>query len=111
MTETQTLFGTANAAVSFLKHLGPGDIAELRRLDPAEARGPAFWKVATGPLAHEFDGLTGVALDARERTWATVLRSYAVLEDLLQARQPLGRALVEAKVQELRFERLPTARS
>jgi len=110
MTETKTLRDTANAVAAFVGRLGAGDVAELRRLDPACAGGPAFWKVASGPLADEFDGLEDARLDARERSWAAVLRSYALLGGLLRTKEPLGRAFIDAKVQELRFERLLRAR-
>ena len=86
--------------------LGPGDVAALRRLDPADPACPAFFKVAAAFLVPA--GLLpagGEARDEAERRWASVLSGLAIHEMHAPDRR-LGQALAAAGFSELRFVRL-----
>jgi len=89
------------------KELSPGDLAELRRLDPLDPACPAFWKVATLYL----DGtpwmpFEGPYRDVSEQRWAAILGSMAYTTGLHRPGRRLGAALADAGFSELRFVRL-----
>ena len=94
------------------ERLGPGDLAQLRRLRPEVAPGaPAFWRLATGPLEPEGYQLAwGHDPDEREARWAVILAAMARLQGFHDPKVPLGRALAEAGVSEGRLLRLLRAR-
>ena len=79
----------------------PGDLAQLRRLDPERPDGRAFWQL----VAHH----APAALDDERaaRALAICLRGMAIMREFL-AGEPrrLGTALAEAGVTELRVLRL-----
>lgn len=87
--------------------LSPGDVAALRRLDPASGLSPAFFRV----VAEIIEPATSLPADgpwrdAAERRWAAVTRVLAILAGLHAPRARLGEALAAAGYTELRFERL-----
>jgi CRISPR system Cascade subunit CasB len=85
--------------------LTTGDLAGLRRMQPARLDAPGFWKLAGLVL----DGaLPGDAAERcrREVAWAAVAVAFAHLGDLQDRSVPLGRALAEAGYAEARFVRL-----
>ena len=84
------------------QRMNPGEVAELRRLDPTNPGGSAFWKAIVfkvEPAGQLF------AADGESR-WALILRAIAELaqQDLPQRR--LGIALAEANIGEDRVDRL-----
>ncbi len=91
------------------KHLGPGDLADLRRLRPEDPGSPAFWRLVATYLEPHLPG-NDLARTAQEGLWATVFRTFAELKGLNAPGIPLGRALAEAGFSELRFSRLLRAR-
>lgn len=87
--------------------LGPGDLADLRRLRPDDLGHPAFWRLAADVL--EPAGLLpggGPARDRAEARWAASLSAVARLYKLHRAKRSLGEALGAAGYAELRFVRL-----
>lgn len=82
--------------------LSPGEVAELRRLDPDEPGGGAFWKAVVFHL-EPAGQLRGADAEAR---WALVLRAIGELHALHRPRRRLGRALAAAGVSEMRLVRL-----
>jgi CRISPR system Cascade subunit CasB len=91
------------------KELSPGEVASLRRLEPADPSVPAFWKV----VATALDDVLPSAAEAREeaeRRWAAILGAMASARGLHRSRQALGAALAQAGFSELRFTRLLRAR-
>lgn len=96
----------------------PGDQAALRRLQPGEGGGPAFWKIAVHYL--EPSGWLPAAgasyRDDVEQRWAAILAAVARLKDQHprdreRRRKPsLGAALHQAGVSEGRVLRLLRAR-
>lgn len=79
--------------------IGPGDRAELRRLNPASPDRAVFWRVMAqyGPADHELS-------EEEERRWAIVLSGMARLPH--QQGRRLGRVLAEAGFPEQRLEHL-----
>ena len=93
-------------AVDFATALSPGDVADLRRLDPVKGtRCPAFWKIAVErlePAGFDFDDP-----EARwDERWAAVLQVMALLHGLPGRPHRLGAALAAAGVSEARVMRL-----
>lgn len=87
--------------------LGPGQIAELRRLDVERPSAPTFWAVVATELdAHLPPDGAVVARRAAERRWAVALRALAVLAGLYRKGHRLGAALAAAGFSEMRFQRL-----
>ncbi len=90
--------------------LGPGDVAELRRLRPEGALGPAFWRIVqkhlepAGLLSGERSNLQ------QEDLWVVILSGMARTPSLHNPGSPLGKSLAEAGVSELRLLRLLQAR-
>ena len=86
--------------------LRPGDIAELRRLNPGDPVAPSFWK-----LLNSLEDLvrlpaSGNQLAEQERRWACFFNAAAILSDLHRRDVPLGLALAKAELSEIRFVRL-----
>jgi len=102
----QALAGTVN------KRLSPGEVAELRRLDPRQPGSPAFWKLAALHLGdNKFWWIGGGDdRDEVERRWAAVFSFIALAGGFHQPHAPLGTALANAGFHELRFTRLLRAR-
>jgi CRISPR system Cascade subunit CasB len=87
--------------------LTPGEVAELRRLQPEQPGSPAFYKIAAIHLSgDDFWRIGGSDLDEIERRWAVILSSMAHTKGLHQPGSRLGKALAEAGFHELRFVRL-----
>jgi CRISPR system Cascade subunit CasB len=80
----------------------PGDLAQLRRLDPDDPANFTFWRVMTLYAPHEL-ARPG---DDHERRWKLVLWALATLNGLHDPHKPLGGALGEAGFSELRLSRL-----
>jgi CRISPR system Cascade subunit CasB len=91
-----------------LSRMGNGPLAELRRMDPSDPSGGAFWGVLFDLVepAHNLDAAPG--RDEQERRWAVILRAMAHLPHQSGAR--LGDALAESGFSELRFVRLLRSR-
>lgn len=91
--------------------LSAGDVAALRRLDPASALSPAFFRVLADMIepSGRLPQGDGSARDGAERRWAAVTRVLALLAGLHAPRARLGDALAVAGYSELRFERLMRA--
>lgn len=105
---------TLKSIVGRLAHLlehgcSPGDLAALRRLDPADPSAPAFFKVTASVLADALPDGDEPRMEA-ERRWAAVLCAMATANGLHRPGRPLGSALAEAGFAELRLTRLLRAR-
>lgn len=92
--------------------LGPGERAELRRIDPlagaATASAP-FWRFVVNEL--EPRGLLGEqAGDRQLRPYLAIVQAMASLEGLLRPKARLGAAMAAANVSEARLVRLLRAR-
>lgn len=86
--------------------ISPGDAAALRRLQPEDPSSPAFWRVFLGYVKPPEE--PSVEL---QRRWAIILNAVAQLVGLNAAPIPLGRALRDARLSELRLIRLLRADS
>lgn len=88
------------------RRLSPGQLAELRRLEPDALTAPAFWTV----LAAELDDDLPADGDPRradaEGRWAVALRAMATLADLYRKGHRLGWALAASGFSEMRLQRL-----
>ena len=82
--------------------LSPGEVAELRRLEPENPGGAAFWKTVVFDL-EPAGQLRGADAETR---WALILRAIGELHGLHRPRRRLGRALAAAGVSENRLARL-----
>lgn len=92
--------------------LPAGDVAELRRLDPASPSRPAFWKLVVGELEPAGALHPGNAQrEERERQWAVILNAIAHLGELNTPGRSYGQALAASGFSEHRFGRLLRARS
>lgn len=80
----------------------PGDVAGLRRLDPDEPGGAAFWKA----LVFHVEPAEQLRADDAEVRWALILRTAGELHALNRRGRRLGSALAAAKVSEMRLTRL-----
>lgn len=96
---TDTLEGAVAIAHTLMKHMGNGELAELRRANPAEPYSPALWKV----LVSLPDCWT---VPQNERTWGVVLQGLAKCLELHSSTASLGAALARAEYSELRLTRL-----
>lgn len=94
MSDTEAVNRTAVAAAHALRVLGPGPLADLRRMDP-EAGSPAFWRLA----AQHPDTIGRKPLE-----WAEIIRILAILTPkgapenrppLHDVARPLGAALCD----------------
>ena len=96
-----------------LPRLSPGDLAQLRRLDPDEALTTAYWKLWAEHLV-VLNLPAETTREEHERRWAIVLAAMArlVTRSGTQGRilhnkgVPIGRALAAAGYSELRLDRL-----
>lgn len=71
--------------------LGTGDVAELRRLDPALPSAAVFWR-----LVAAMTDVDAPWQAERERRFAVILRTFAELRDAHRGGRRLGQALAEA---------------
>lgn len=96
---------------SILDHLDPGTLAALRRANSASPP-PAFYRVAVTVLdehlAHFAE--SGPRRDEIESQWTVIVSAMASAQGFL-ASVPLGEALANAGVTEMRFRRLLEASS
>lgn len=82
--------------------LGPGELAQLRRIDPLRPYCPAFWHSLTAWIAPDRTLPPG-----QETRWAIILSGMARMVGLLHIPgYPLGRALAESGFNEGRLNRL-----
>ena len=88
--------------------LSNGDMAELRRISPAQPYTAALWKVLLDFVPDNW--VAGPDRDQKERQWATLLMAMAVCAGQHDPYQRLGSALAQAGWSELRFVRLLRAR-
>lgn len=86
-----------------------GDLAELRRIDPAQPYTPALWRTL---IAHDIDDGwgDGPLREALEERWAALLMGMAYTVGLHELSVGLGTALAEAGWSETRFVRLMESR-
>lgn len=90
-----------------IAHMGAGDRASLRKLQPGRVQAPAFWRLSTAVLAEQLAGAPD-ARSAAEDRWAVIL---PVMESALHAPgRRLGAAFAAADVSEMRVTRLLRAR-
>lgn len=82
-----------------------GEAAELRRLDSGLS--PAFYRLH---IEHGLRAIGPRAPDENEGCWATILQAFATMVGLHDYDVPLGKAMVEAGVSELRFVKLVRSR-
>jgi CRISPR type I-E-associated protein CasB/Cse2 len=111
MTERSTSFSYRDSvnrlAVAMKGALDPGDVAQLRRLDPRAPGGSAFWRALTlyvephSPLQSDEARRLG-----EESAWAAVMRGMAHMSGLHTHGRRLGNALALADLSELRLNRL-----
>lgn len=90
-----------------LEHADPGTLAALRRAGGSDELPTAFYRFTVGILDEHYEKLPegGEYRDEFEKRWGIVVAAMANAKGLL-ARIPLGRALAEADVAELRVVRL-----
>ena len=82
--------------------IGPGEMADLRRLNPRNPDRLAFWQVIVRWVEGEFP-----LSDEQTQRWAAVLQGWAVLgPDLHHPNWPLGRAMERSGLAESRLSRL-----
>jgi len=87
--------------------LSTGDIAELKRLNPADPCIPAFWKLMVSCVGEEGIHLAGKNnRDEAEQQWAVVLSAIAHMQNQHRQGRKLGDALAEAEYSELRLTKL-----
>lgn len=98
----------AHLAALAERSLSPADLADLRRLRPEDPSSPAFWRLCAAYLSGSLPD--GTDRDEAERRWAAVLGALAHLRGLHRPDRPLGRALAEAGLSEMRLLRLLRAR-
>ncbi len=94
-------------AVAKLRHMSPGDLAALRKIDPHDLHQPAFWKLSTGVLQEALPADDRFRAE-RERQWAVILAVAA--NGLHKASVRLGTAMARAEIAEVRLTRLLRAR-
>lgn len=90
-----------------LKHTDPSTLAALRRAAGSDAPPPAFYRFAGGVLEEIYERLPdqGDWRDDFDARWSIVVSAMANAKDFL-GHLPLGQALAEANVAELRVLRL-----
>jgi CRISPR system Cascade subunit CasB len=91
-------------ALAIRKHLGTGEVAELRRISPQDPYTPALWKLLLTYVPEHWTA--GPDRDKKERRWAGLFMGMALAAGLHDPGIPFGRALAEADWSELRFVRL-----
>jgi CRISPR system Cascade subunit CasB len=85
--------------------LGPGDLAELRRLDVNAPDRPTYWKILVHHLGLGTDD--PAVTPGSERAWAIILSNMArMAPSPHNPRRPLGHALFDAGFPEQRLLRL-----
>ncbi len=107
-TSEGTLSGTVNHLAVMLSYgagtLSAGDVASLRRMDPAHPSA-AFFKLVSVVLDKYLPAHQEARLQAENR-WAAVVQGLAHLGRLHKPGARLGTALADAGYSELRFARL-----
>lgn len=95
------------AAVMRNGALGPGEMAQLRRLDVTSPDQPAFWRLVAIWIAPDVE----LSPD-QERKWAIVVSGMARMAPNIHDRgRPIGRVLAELHVAEGRLTTLLRARN
>jgi CRISPR system Cascade subunit CasB len=94
-------------AVAKLRHMPPGDLSALRKMQPHDLHQPAFWKLSTGVLQDAMPTDDRYRAE-RERQWAVILAVAA--SGLHSPNVRLGTAMARAGVAEVRLTRLLRAR-
>lgn len=95
------LRGLVDRLVKVLARSSPGDVATLRRLDPADPSCPAFWKITLGHIDSPAYPLSPL----QEQRWAVVLSGLARSGELHRPGRRAGEAMA-AVISEARFVRL-----
>lgn len=103
---TDHIGSLVNELATRISAMGTGDRAELRRGDPDDPGGPAFWKLVVSHLAPRGFIDLDAPHSATLSKWVVILAALAELEGLHNPRAHLGRALAEAGYSELRLTRL-----
>ncbi len=98
-----TFYSLASSLRSHL--LTTGDIAGLRRMDPARLDAGGFWKLAGLHLDSFLPG-EAMARHRAEIAWGAVIVALATMGDLQDTGERLGRSLAQAGYSESRFTRL-----
>lgn len=81
--------------------IGPGELAQLRRLDADSPQQPAFWRLLVTHVSP--DAAPG---ERAERAWAVILSGMARMSPRAHAYgRPLGAVLAETGYSEARFTR------
>jgi len=90
-----------------VRRLGPGELAELRRLDVERPSASVFWRFVAAMPGDDID----VPWRAeQERRSAVILRTFAELRHVHRGGRRLGSALAEAGLDERRLLQLLRAR-
>jgi len=87
---------------TLIKHLPPGDVADLRRSADVEMPGPSFWKI--------FITLPDYDQKQRVEEWQTILVALTYMKDLHTPAVSLGNALFLAGYSEARLTKLLNAK-
>jgi len=82
-----------------------GDLAELRRLDPDHPGAPTFWRLVVAHLDPSLPN-RGQARDEALKRWAAIMRAMAEMARFHDPRLPLGAAMAQAGVAEMRVLKL-----
>ncbi len=92
-----TIRKTVLNATETIQHLGPGPLAELRRMKEERIAAPAFWKLA---VAHPYT----IGREENGQTWVAIVRIIAILmpkgdpgrrPPLHDSKRPLGEVLCD----------------
>lgn len=86
--------------------LSPGELSQLRRMEPHDPGCPAFWRLVIQILEPSGALPMGDPREAAEVEWAAVLSAMVRLAGSHDPKIPLGRALAAAGYSELRLVRL-----
>jgi hypothetical protein len=92
-------------AIELESTFSTGDIAELRRLSLDNSAPPIFWRIVISHLDSSLPSHGNLRSEMLRR-WTTILRSMAELTGLHDAHTPLGRAMAETGVAEMRVLKL-----
>ncbi len=87
-----------------LKHADPGTLAALRRFKADGLPPAAFYRLTVAMLDDSFP-TAGPYRDDLERRWAVIIAAMANAQGFL-GNVPLGKAMAEAKIAEMRLLRL-----
>jgi CRISPR type I-E-associated protein CasB/Cse2 len=104
-TETTLAAIVGRIAYDLEQRLGPGDVAELRRMHPDSPVCPAFWRILIEHLDAQLPAAEAARTEAITR-WSAAIQAMAELRGLNRPGARLGSAAAAADVSELRVIRL-----